>query len=125
MNSNDEHLQPHVHLEPSNSPAHAIILATNLVVLIHLWMSSQVKNTHAHASLALMQFVYSFVVLFACTPLVPHEFGSSISVVAAVPNLMFATAICWKGRLGWRDFARLFGGTEGIRAVDGNKKTED
>lgn len=84
-------------------------------------MSARVKNNHAHASLALMQFVYSSVVLLSCTPLVPHQFGSSISVVAAVPNLMFAGAICWKARLRLSDFVGLFGGNEGIRAVDASR----
>jgi len=65
-----------------------------------------------------MQLIYSTIAILTCTPLVPRQYGSSISVIAAIPNFMFAFGICWLGDIGWRDMIGLFGGEESIRERD-------
>lgn len=109
---------PLVTLVDENSCAHSLIVALNLVVLVHLWMGATTSRKHAHASTALMQLIYSTIALFTCTPLVPRQYGSSISVIAAIPNLIFAFGICYLGNIGWKDMIGLFGGEESIKERD-------
>jgi hypothetical protein len=65
-----------------------------------------------------MQIIYSTIAIFSCTPLVPRQFGSSISVIAALPNYFFGFGICWLGDIGWKDMVGLFRGDESIRERD-------
>ena len=70
-----------------------------------------------------MELIYATIAILTCTPLVPRQYGSSISVIAAIPNFIFGFGICWMGDIGWRDMVGLFGGDENIRASD-RVKTE-
>jgi len=109
---------PLVRLVDENSCAHSLIVALNLAFLVHLWMGASTSRKHAHASTALMELIYATVALLTCTPLVPRQYGSSISVIAAIPNFIFGFGICWFGNIGWRDMVGLFGGEDSIRERD-------
>ncbi|KAF9517638.1 hypothetical protein BS47DRAFT_1339166 [Hydnum rufescens UP504] len=87
-------------------------------------MAAATDRKHAHTSLALMELLYITVVLVACSPITPHEFGSSIGLIGAVANLAFAIAIAIAGDIRWGDFISLFKGDDGIRKVDG-KRADD
>jgi|SRR5882762_7405879 hypothetical protein len=67
---------------------------------------------------ALMELIYATIAIITCTPLFPSQYGSSISVIAAIPNFMFGFGICWAGDIGWRDMVGLFAGEESIRERD-------
>jgi hypothetical protein len=70
-----------------------------------------------------MELIYATIVILTCTPLVPRQYGSSISVIAAIPNFIFGFGICWVGDIGWRDMLALFGGDDSIKERD-RVKTE-
>lgn len=65
-----------------------------------------------------MELAYSAAILLFCTPLAPPEFGSSINIIAAIPNLFFGFGIIYLGDIGWRDMVALFAGDDGIRDRD-------
>lgn len=65
-----------------------------------------------------MELIYATVAVFTCTPLVPRQYGSSISLIGAIPNFIFGFGICWLGDIGWRDIAGLFRGEESIKERD-------
>jgi len=65
-----------------------------------------------------MELIYATVAVLTCTPLVPRQYGSSISLIGAIPNFMFAFGICWAGDIGWRDMVGLFKGDESIGERD-------
>jgi hypothetical protein len=46
----DLNLQPLVTLVDENSCAHALIVAFDLAILVHLWMGATTSRKHAHAS---------------------------------------------------------------------------
>lgn len=134
----NRYIQPLVMLVDENSCAHALIIALNLAFLVHLWMGAATSRKHAHASTgkslpfptpqgrmptscpssALMEIIYATIATLTCTPLVPRQYGSSISVIAAIPNFIFGFGICWAGDIGWRDMVGLFGGDDSIRERD-------
>jgi hypothetical protein len=45
-----DNLQPLVTLVEQNSCAHALVVAFDLAILVHLWMGAATSRKHAHAS---------------------------------------------------------------------------
>ncbi|KAM0751883.1 hypothetical protein T439DRAFT_221449 [Meredithblackwellia eburnea MCA 4105] len=97
---------------------HSLLLAFGYATLLHVWMGARSTRRHAHASTALMELIYATIAISSCLPIFPRHYGSSISLIGAIPNFIFPLLICWKGGIGIKDFVALVSGDGAIGERD-------
>ncbi|KAG8986360.1 hypothetical protein FRB90_004057 [Tulasnella sp. 427] len=103
-------------LTPEREPMHGVLACFHLAILVHIWSSALSSRPHAHVGTALMELTYALSAGAMCA-LFP-KYGSGVALFGAVPNFLFAVAICRAGGFGVGELVAMLRGDVAVASVD-------